>query len=189
MPDAPAPVGRIQPLLRYGAMAASLLVGVMGVWLIWQQVKPDPTASLIVGPPPIKTAAAYYNTELARGFEPDWVCANDQEFADTFRQRLGQAMVLKEMPAGSKMLGLDYAPVLTPLTIALLATVDDQSVMVLIDRLSADNPELINADCANLQVHRRVVGSLVLYELTPLPQARVLDFLQPAPSDTAPTDS
>ena len=148
--------------------------------MVWEQVRPDPTASLIHGPPPAKTASAYYNTKVADGFEPDWVCNDDAQFTSTFVERFGQGLALKPSAGNTRMLGIDYAPVLTPLTLGVLGESDGKAILVLIDKLENDNRDSIYVDCASLRVYRREMGSLVLYELNTLPEARMLDlFVQP----------
>ena len=188
-----APVGKTAAgvVVRRGGMsllgrlsvAAALLAGVGGMWMTWQYLKPESMAQKPFNPQAPRTAAEYYAARVTLGFEPDWVCANDQEFAQTFRDHIGQALVLKPASDDTKMLGLAYTRIFSPMTIAMLAKVDGQPVVVLIDRLSSDNHDVAYPGCAGLNVFRREIGSLVAYEISPRPEAHMLDLLtQPEPA-------
>lgn len=163
-------------LFRRLGLAAVFALGVFGCWMIWQQFKPDPPAPIVTITKP-RTAAEYYGFKVNQGFEPDWVCANDQEFSQTFRDRFGQPMSLKPAQDGVHMLGLSYTNIFSPHTIAMLGKANDQSAVVLIDRLTSDNTELALVGCGNLKVHRREFGSLVAYEISPMPEPHLLDLL------------
>lgn len=176
---APAIAGRVgKPWLRRFAIAAMLLGGIYGAWIAWPLLNPpiDSSSSPSIAPK-VLTASAAYNSEVASGFEPDWVCANDEEFINTFKDRLGQGLVMKPATDRAHMLGLDYAKVLSPLTITMLGKVDDQPVLVIIDRTASDKPDSVNADLGGLNAFRREIGSLVLYEITPLDAPAILDLI------------
>jgi len=53
--------------------------------------------------------------------------------------------------------------------------------MVLVDRLSEDQPLAARNTDRHLHVHRTVKAGLVFYEVTPFDTARVIDFLIPTP--------
>lgn len=166
------------------AIAAALLLAAFGGWALWQRFQPEQLPETFTRQPvaSIITAADYYNAELASGFEPEWICKDDVEFGSTFRDRLGQALKLNPSPEpGTRMLGLDYTKVLSPQTVSMLAECSGAKIVVLIDRRERDNSEAIHAGCGSLNIFRREIGPLVLYELTPLHQAYLLDLFEPVP--------
>lgn len=118
-----------------------------------------------------------YGTILESGFRPYYECHDADRFATTFQQRQGIALQLKEMPAGTGMLGLSYAGGLSRDTTAILCRVDDQPVIVFVDRIDADSGnEMANQNPA-ASVFRQEVGELVMYEVSPLQASRVLKYL------------
>ena len=121
--------------------------------------------------------AEIYQTRIAEGFRPTWLCEDDREFASTFLKRQGQSLLLAEMPAGSKMVGLAYCGGLSRYTTTMLARVDGVPVMVFVDRTSADTDPKLDQSRAGLHLFRKELGSLVLYEVTPLAEPRVMDYL------------
>jgi hypothetical protein len=118
-----------------------------------------------------------YATCVAEGFRPAWVCKDDREFASVFRMRQGQGLLLGAMPAGSKMEGLTYCGGLSRYTTTMLARVHGSPVMVFVDRADADSHPASPCASSQLQLFRKELGPLVLYELTPLDRPSVMDFL------------
>jgi hypothetical protein len=121
-----------------------------------------------------------YDTQVAAGFKPRWVCEDDREFASTFANRQGQGLLLAAMPAGSRMVGLTYCGGISRYTTTMLARVHDAPVLVFVDRLSGDTHPRLPDDETRLHLFRKELGSLVLYELTPLDQPRVMEYLYQA---------
>ena len=127
-----------------------------------------------------------YQETIARGFKPYYECRDDERFAFTFELRQGQQLRLAELPKGRQMLGLSYSGGLSRDTTAMLCIVDEMPVMVFVDRVEADRPQAMEeAEAAQLAIVRREYAGLVLYELTPHPQDRVLDYLV-VPDDDRP---
>ena len=76
------------------------------------------------------------------------------------------------------MLGLSYSGGLSRHTTAMLCVVDEQPVMVFVDRVEADRNQLYDDTLEPpITVVRREYRGLVLYEVTPYRQARILDYL------------
>jgi hypothetical protein len=133
------------------------------------------------------TAAPRYNPNLplesiyekcvADGFRPKWVCEDKQEFAATFLARQRQGLLLADMPAGTKMEGLTYCGGISRYTTTMLARVDGFPVMVFVDRTAADTHPSPPAGEISLHLFRKELGPLVLYELTPLDQPKVSEYL------------
>ncbi len=172
------PIGPVaKSVSRRLAVAAVLALGVIGVWRIWGFFQPKPPGEYPhrVQKPMHK---AYWD-KVASGFAPDWVCKTDEEFASTFERRFGQPLLLASVPEGISAVGLAYPNTITPRTIALLARVHGEEVVVFVDRLRADPGQSLPQG-SGLNLHRRRVGKLVLYELSRLDRPFLLElFYQP----------
>jgi anti-sigma factor RsiW len=118
-----------------------------------------------------------YQDAVASGFEPSYECHEAERFAATFSERQGQPLQLLAMPADSRMLGLAYVGGLSRQTTAMLCVVDGQPVMAFVDRASADQAGAAAVGDTKLHIFRQERDGLVFYEVTPLDQPRVLDFL------------
>ncbi len=165
------------------AAAAAVVAGLTGVWLIGQSLRPPRS-----GPPggykpePWRSLETAYNDWLADGFEPMWVCADDQEFVDTFRATYYQGLLLGALPQGTTALGLSYCNSISSRTTCLLATVDGTPVVVFVDRVERDRPQ---PQPEGLHLHRRRIDKLILYELSPVEQPAVLPwFTNPDDEDS-----
>jgi len=112
---------------------------------------------------------------------PEFVCKDDAEFAEAVRKRLGQPLILAATP-GVAALGWAYGDdyngkIVGDKTMVLINTVDGEKVLVFMDRLR-DDRKLDAAPLPDgLKLFRREVGSLVLYEVTPLARPRVIESL------------
>ncbi len=115
-----------------------------------------------------------YHETIARGFKPYYECRDDERFAFTFELRQGRRLRLAQLPAGRQMLGLSYSGGISRDTTAMLCTVDGRPVIVFVDRLDADRPQSVDNE---VNIVRREYAGLVLYEVTPHPEQRILDFL------------
>jgi len=168
-----APRGGTRVLRRLAA-AAAVVAGVVGVWLIGQSLRP-PASSPPGGytPEPWRSLETAYNDWLADGFEPMWICADDREFVDTFRETYYQGLLLGALPQGTTALGLSYCNSISSRTTCLLATVDGTPVVVFVDRVERDRPQ---PQPEGLHLHRRRIDKLILYELSPVEQPAVLPW-------------
>jgi hypothetical protein len=169
----------VPPLRRRRMMLAAAAAAAVLVWSVlgWQYVA---NSSKTPRYNPNLPLATIYEMQVAAGFKPKWVCDDDREFASTFLTRQGQGLLLAAMPEGSKMVGLTYCGGISRYTTSMLARVGNVPVMVFVDRLSADTHPHPPADDTKLHLFRKELGSLVLYELTPLEQPGVMDYLYPA---------
>jgi hypothetical protein len=165
----PARVSRWRRL----AIAAALTMGVVGLYRLWDFVQPSRPRD-IYAPQAWRSFEKVYRDTVAGGFKPGWVCKNDREFATAFRRRLGQALLLLPPPPGVAWAGLDYCNSITPRTMFLLAWVQGEKVLVLVDQAGSDRGQALPPE-SRLHLFRRQVGNLVLYECTPLDQPYVLD--------------
>ena len=122
--------------------------------------------------------AAIYRDAVKEGFEPYYECHDPQRFADTFARRQGTALKLLPMAAGSRMLGLSYLGGLSRDTTAMLCIVDEQPVLVFVDRQRDDRVQ-DESQLGGLHLFRKQDRGLVYYEVTPYAEERVLKSLVP----------
>ncbi len=158
-------------MARRLAVAAALAAGAFGAWQIWSFMQPRLPG---YQPMPWRTLAAIYQDEITSGFEPDWVCKDDQEFSDTFDDLYGQRLLLEPLPQGVAALGLAYGNSISQRTIYLLAEAANEPIVVFIDRAERDAGQSIESD-TGLHLFERRVGDLILYELSPFAEPRLLD--------------
>lgn len=175
MPDSPKAV-RATPrgiLQRRWAVAAILALGVVGVYRIVDFLIPE-TAEYPRRPwQPIQ---AWYDDAVASGLKPDWVCKDEKEFRTTVRRHLGQPLVLAKLPVGVSVGGLAYANVFSDRTLMVLGRAEGEPTIVFVDRIANDREQTLPAD-SPLHLYRRSAGDLVLYELSKLNRAVLLDYI------------
>lgn len=158
------------------AVAASIIVALIGVnWFVWTSLPHGLGPRHKRHPIEFVSLERGYQRQIDKGFRPLWLCETDHEFAGSIFKSLGQGLLITIPPPGIKAKGLDFCPSLSKNTMILLAEVESQPVVVFIDRLAADSRPALPAD-SGLRLFRREVGALVLYEVTPLNEPRVLDL-------------
>ena len=172
----PVPIARAEAVPFYRrrwAIAAMLALGVVAAWRlvgVMEQNRPNEYPTRIW-----TSVETYYRDAVESGFKPKWVCKTDKEFADTFRKRFRQPLLLASGTDTVAALGLGYANCLTPRTVTLLARVQDKPVVVFVDKQEKDtHPEL--PPNSGLNLVRKELGRLVLYEASPLAEPHVLDL-------------
>lgn len=174
-------------LIRATRIAAAVLLGAAAVLAVTWAINPGggkqgPVAFQILGLGPA------YQKVIDDGFEPDWVCETDQQFARTYGYRLGQPLVLGALPAGVRALGLSYSPAISADTIALLATVDGTHVVVFADHIHTVKHNPPAPPGQGLHVYQRRVGDMMLYEVSPLDTPRLLEAYRLYPGGDVDTD-
>jgi anti-sigma factor RsiW len=133
---------------------------------------------------PFRQPAQIYQAQAAAGFIPEWVCTTDDEFVQTLRDRFGTAALLPMSTPGVQIVGWAYnTPVLSNKTATLMTRVDGADVLVLIDTAERDVNLRRAGDAGqarDLHLFKRRLGDLVLYEVTPLDEPRVIPEFVPA---------
>lgn len=120
------------------------------------------------------TAAAVYHRVVDGGFNPEWVCENDAQFAQYTKDRFGAPWRI-DKGEGVTLVGWRYsADLLSPDESLLLATKDGQKIVVVAD--SAANARRVRAG-DGLKVHRRETHGLVMYEISPLDKPVVINSI------------
>lgn len=166
--NGPAVTRRFVQVVMLAAAAA-----VVGVFAAWQFLD-RPVVEPFFQPRPL---ADVYRETVANGFDPYYECRDDERFAATFEKRQGIVLHLAAMPAGQGMLGLSYPGGLSRDTTAMLCRVDDEPVMVFVDREENDQPIALENDDPSLRVEREVRDGLVFYEVAPAGAPSVLEYL------------
>ena len=110
--------------------------------------------------------------------QTNWAPADFAKDKDTFalyRFDEGQGDVLKDSSGNGY-----HGKIVGSKTMVLINKVHDQKVLVFMDRLRDDRTlELPPGVGSDLNIFRREVGKLVLYEVTPLDKPEVIDRLNP----------
>lgn len=160
---------RIFAVRRFAA-AAAIALGIFGSWLTFNALKQT-------GPdrPQWQSIAAIYSQAKADQIEV-WLCEDEAEFIDVFKNGFDQPLVLPfDTPQDIEVVGLAYRFAISRYTICLISKVNDEAVVVLIDRIEAGpRPQLDNT--SNLRLFEKRVGRLVLYEVTPWQEPGLLDL-------------
>ncbi len=166
-----APIPIIRPSKQTGRRqflmaAAAVAIAVTATWRTYTFLNP-PKVFDAYGPQPWRSLETVYQDKIAEGFVVDWECKDDEEFARTFKRRFGQPLLLTAtLPRNVVSLGLGYCNSISPNTVYLLSRVDGKEVVVFIDELARDS-KLPAPKSHSLNVFRRELGKLVLYEFTP----------------------
>lgn len=121
---------------------------------------------------------AVYTREVKAGFVPKAICTDDATFRAWVAGRYGQGLSLPEPPKGLTLVGWSYADVVSPDSGVLLAKFEGREVVVIIDRAGLEHEPRATGKHHGLYVHRGVIGSLVAYEVSPLPEAKIIGALQ-----------
>lgn len=173
----PTPPRGRRDMSRRMAIAAVLGLGLVGVWRIWTFLDP-PKPRSAYGPKPKQTLVEAWQSIVAGGFKPDWVCETQERASRLLRRRFGQGLLLAESPSLSGI-GWSYTNTITPNTAVLLVRANQSEILVFVDRLASDTGQSVPAE-SGLRLDRRELGELVLYELSRPDAPLILDrFLAP----------
>lgn len=170
--------GRIGTRDRWMRLAlAALILLTVGVgisqWSNWF----NPPGTVI---PP----GTMYTRLVTTGWQPAVVCKTDAEFIALVRKQLGQGLSAAASPA-VQMVGWGYknnyaGSPLSDDTMMLLTDVDGEHVLVLIDRVQNRRNLKIPKDApefGRLNIFKRRIGDLIIYEITPKKSESVLPLL------------
>src|SRR5690606_6514775 len=102
-----------------------------------------------------------YERKVATGFNPDWVCENDQQFLDRTKELWGESLLVRSTD-DVKVVGWSYyEPVLSDANAILLTRVDGKPVIVVMDRKKHDRT-LKATKSSGLNVFHKVVGGVAM---------------------------
>lgn len=157
------------PLRTVGALAASVALAAGGAWL-----------ALSFRPPDADRLTLLYQVQMRAGFVPRDACTDAEAFTQWVRRQLGQRVYIRPAP-GVELVGWTYGHAITPYSRVLLARVDQTPVVVVADLARREHRPLPDPQDPALRVTRRRLGMLVLYEISTLPQPRILPLLSDEP--------
>ncbi len=176
---------RIWPRRIGRTLAAAAAAIAIGVAVKLNLPAPAPVYSTLL-------ERTYSNFE-STGFTPEWVCETDEEFAAVVRDRLGQPMLVDvgigagtgvgDDPPAIELLGWAYTEdtsgygdtIISDDSMILLTRVQGQGVLVIVDRVEDEREPMTIGETLGLSLFRRVLGDLVLYEVTPRDGPSVLE--------------
>jgi hypothetical protein len=166
---APDPERRLRR--RALALAAGLAAALAGTWLAWSALAPPgaPSGAYDAEWRSFETA---FRDWTAPGFEPAWVCRDRAGFAETFRGTLHEGLALGDLSQGTEALGMIVCNSLSPRTTCVVARSAGQPVIVFVDRIERESAVI---PPAGLNMFRREIGRLVLYEVSALPAPVLLN--------------
>jgi hypothetical protein len=163
--------------LRKLAIAAALLIGAYGAWTSYEFYFPPEqhfTGGQSGGVEQL-SIDDYYAIKIKSGYQPYWLCEDDAEFAETFRSRFGQALLLRPLPENITCAGLDYCYTVSENTTAVMLVVDGEEIIVLVD--SATQSSNCGAKpVSDLNTFETTVGKLKLIEVSPLDEPKTLEL-------------
>jgi anti-sigma factor RsiW len=158
------------------AAAAAIALAGAGLWWASQNTSSRPSAPTPIAAP-TPTLRTQYTREVARGFVPEAVCTTPDQFEEWVNKNYGQPLRPKETPDGVQFVGWSYAKLISPYSGVLLAKVNDQPVIVIMDKAENQTTPPAEGD-GDQKVFSQKIGSLVLYEVTPLSEPRILPLLE-----------
>lgn len=165
--DTPSRRTYLFPFRTLGLAAAVLMLIIGSVLILRVLPASGPTDT------PQRDLVAAYQHAIEEGFQPDWICEDDDEFGWTFYSRFRQRLLYDASLAGVAVSGISRTHTFSPHTLMCLAEVDAQPVIVFIDRIETTRLRPPVAE-QGLNIYRRQVGDLMLYEITPLDTMHVL---------------
>jgi len=154
------------------AIAASLMLALgLGMWF---------AGSKLVNPvDEPRQVAMVYQEKIDRGFLPYYICDDPDRFARNFEDKLGQPLALSEMPADRSMVGISYLGGVSRDTVAMLAKVKDEKVIVFVDQEGKPGiEEAIESSNDDLNVFVERKFGLVFVEVTPLESAGMIEHFE-----------
>lgn len=146
------------------------------------------TGMLGITPDGLIAPGPVYQGKVASGFRPEWKCETDAEFEGVTREAFDQPLLVAKA-TGVEVAGWGsyYEPVLSTDTRQLLVKADEKPVLVFIDR--KEKARYLKAPSGSgLHIHKRVLGKVVMYEMTPSKTPQVLGLFYD-PTSGAPPDS
>lgn len=158
------------------ATAAVILLSISASYGIWNITANWQTDTPSFQPRPL---VAIYLETTERNFKPYYECHDEERFAGVFENRINQALRLTDMPDGSRMLGISYLGGVSRKMTAVLCEVDGEPVIVFIDQLEHDQPEIaLTNSNPSLEVNRVVKKDLVFYEVSIFDSPRMIKYFE-----------
>jgi len=122
--------------------------------------------------------AVYANLDTS-GWQPDFKCETDDQFAAKVNERFGSPVLIPMSTPGVTLVGWGYAndyegSPMSKDAMYLLTTVEDRRVLVVMDNAECDRGlELTKG--SKYHLFRKEIDGVVLYEMTPFKKPRVIN--------------
>ena len=173
---APKPKRQGLPKSRLWVLAASILIMVSVAY--WQAGNSNPDTGGVFVPQPL---AMLFEDTVERGFKPYYVCDEPDRFAQQFQDRQGTPLRLLPMPEKQRMVGIAYLGGISREATAMLGLVDEQPVLVFVDRFANDNEKMrqqVGKTTDGYYVSRVSKDGLVFYEVSSFETPQFVDYLE-----------
>ncbi|MCC6512084.1 MAG: hypothetical protein IT423_23505 [Pirellulaceae bacterium] len=154
-------------LIVMGALAAMVLVA-----LAVPRLMPQPDQQIVFHRRPLTSV---YSDLVARGFQPYYVCDDQQRFQETMQHRHGQTLALNDR-GDRLMLGLSYPGGWTSETTAILFRHQGEPVVIFVDSQPFVNDE--PATVGKLKIRLKQLAGVYMVEVSPLSES-LLDTISP----------
>lgn len=164
----------VRPRLAIAAAIVFLICGPVALYFAWDTFREATAPTIAVNPKTVQPLDLVYQQQVRDGFNCDWACKSQSEFGAYFAAGFGEPLMMKDPPPQVLSIGLKYAGGITPYTLSYMAKVNDQPVMVFADKAQADKGQKLSDP--TLHIFKRTIGSLVLYEVTPFSEPKLLDL-------------
>lgn len=127
-----------------------------------------------------KPLAKLYQVSLDRGFKPYYVCDDPERFASQFEKQVGVPLRLAEMPVHKQMVGIDFLGGVSRITTAMLGRVNDEPVLVFVDKESNDDEQMRSQVGKNgdYYVSRATKEGLVFYEISGFEDGQLIEYFE-----------
>jgi hypothetical protein len=164
----------VRPRLAIAAAIVFLVCGPFALYFAWDAMHQPTYQPIVAHAQPVRALDVAYHQEVEDGFNCDWQCKQNTEFAAYYAAGFGQPLMLKDPPGEILSIGLKYTGGITPNTLSYMAKVNDRPVMVFADKTDADPGQSLSDP--NLHLFKRTIGPIVLYEVTPLNEPKLLNL-------------
>ncbi len=154
-----------KPSRRRQWLAAAVLVLVAGAAAYLFMFSPQQA--------PMRQPHEVYQMLVQSGFTPAEVCTTEEEFTAWTRERHGIPLLIPADLSGVELVGWTYSQVLDYNTSVLMARVDGEPVIVLIDDAVKGLRMRAPSD-TGLKIFRREIDGLILYEVSPLRKPKLI---------------
>lgn len=159
---------RWMALAGASCMAAVFVAAALVVVPEWRRVRSAATT-----PAAPRDPATLYASLVQDGFVPSMKCDDDAEFARYTTELYGESFLVPESDR-MRVIGWAYGREVAGMDSGIiLCRVDNAPVVVLVGRREADRPIAV-PPTSGLTAHRRELGEVVMYELTPHAEAEVI---------------
>lgn len=177
---------------RFGILRIAALIAIttVAIWRLWVFVDPprvDPYANMNW-----RSMTTVYRDVAEAGFGDGMRPFNPEKFSRYVKSRFGQDVRISPQTEPVRTMGHGFCNTITMQTMCLITRVPapqdnaanpdgEVGVLVFVDNADADPAPALPAK-SNLNVFKRTLGRLALYEVSPLDRPHALDLLQPADS-------